>query len=270
MTDENFSMKRSRTQLATSYAPGAFFTFEGGLGACIAYPAARTRADLSQTLKNQIIDSINARVQSWDVQGRGCRRSQGQPPVEPEFVLDAQFRRENDRPRLNADRVEFLVPDVMNYVPEPLTFVCRNCGLLKDFKNLTDFESRRDSLEEGCPLQSKGDPCRANWEQLDVVLVHWSGSYHRISTLFNHWNREKGEVVGGRIRCHCGNPHFLLDRASPVFSKWRLVCASCKSATELPVLKDEATLRVIGDGIVQGRNQLVEVNMEPVSYRANS
>jgi hypothetical protein len=270
MTDESFSMKRSRTQLATMYAPGSFFTFEGGLGACIAYPAARTRADLTPTLKNQIMDSINARVQSWYVQGRACRRSQDQPPVESEFVLDAQFRRENDRPRLNADRVEFLVPDVMNYLPEPLTFVCRNCGLLKDFKNVGDFEAGKDSLEEGCPHRFKGDLCRANWEQLDVVLVHWSGSYHRISTLFNRWDRNKGEVVWGRIRCHCGNPHFLLDRASPIFNKWRLVCTSCRSATELPVLKDEATLRVIGEGITQGRNQLVEVNMEPVSYRANS
>src|SRR5262249_23398581 len=155
----------SRTQLATVYAPGAFFTFEGGLGACIAYPAARTRADLTQTLKNQIIDTINARVQSWDVQGRACRRSQDQPPVEPEFVLDAQFRRENDRPRLTAPRAEFLVPDVMNYVPEPLTFVCRHCGLLKDFNNVADFEARRESLGEGCPHRFKGDPCRANWEQ---------------------------------------------------------------------------------------------------------
>jgi hypothetical protein len=31
-------MSRSRNQLATAYAPGSFFTFEGGLGACIALP----------------------------------------------------------------------------------------------------------------------------------------------------------------------------------------------------------------------------------------
>lgn len=28
-------MTRSRGQLATAYAPGALFTFEGGLGACL-------------------------------------------------------------------------------------------------------------------------------------------------------------------------------------------------------------------------------------------
>ena len=270
MTDENFSMRRSRTQLATAYAPGAFFTFEGGLGACIAYPAARTRADLTQTLKNQIMDSINARVQSWEAQGMSSRRLPGQPPVETQFVLDPQFLRDGDRPRLQGDRVEFLIPDVMNYVPEPLTFVCRNCRLLKDFKNVADSRPRRNSLQEGCPHQAKGGTCTANWEQLDVVLVHWSGEYHRVSTLYNRWDRDKREVVWRRLRCHCGNNHYLLDRTSPVFSKWRLICAACRSATELPVLKDEFSLRVIGDGIDEGRNQFVEVNMEPVSYRANN
>ena len=117
MTDENFSMKRSRAQLATVYAPGAFFTFEGGMGACMAQPAARVRADLSLMLKNQIVDSINERVRSWDIQGMTCRRADDQPPVEREFVLDSQLRREGEHPRLQADRLEFLVPDVMNYVP---------------------------------------------------------------------------------------------------------------------------------------------------------
>jgi hypothetical protein len=270
MTDENFSMKRSRAQLATVYAPGAFFTFEGGMGACMAQPAARVRADLSLMLKNQIVDSINERVRSWDIQGMTCRRADDQPPVEREFVLDSQLRREGEHPRLQADRLEFLVPDVMNYVPEPLTFVCRKCGLMKDFKNVGEFETRSGTLEEGCPHLLRNEPCKSNWEQLDVVLVHWSGSYHRVSALFNRWDRDRQEVTWGRMRCHCGNPHFLLDRSSPVFKKWRMICSACNSAAELPVLMDESSLRVVGDGIAQGRNQRVEVNMEPISYRANS
>jgi hypothetical protein len=269
MTDENFSMKRSRTQLATVYAPGAFFTFEGGMGACMAHPAARVRADLSEMLKNQILDSINERVRSWELQGMACRRTDGQPPVEREFVLDNQLRRDGE-PRLQNDKLEFLLPDVMNYVPEPLTFVCRKCGLMKDFKNVTEFEAKSGELTEGCPHLLKNEPCKSNWEQLDVVLVHWSGGYHRISTLFNRWDRDRQDVVWGRIRCHCGNPHFLLDRSAPIFNKWRLICSACNSATELPTLKDETSLRIVGEGIAQGRNQLTEVNMEPISYRANS
>ncbi|WP_218278130.1 hypothetical protein, partial [Pseudomonas sp. HMWF006] len=37
------TMTRSRGQLGSAYAPGAFFTFEGGLGSCISIP------DLSAT-----------------------------------------------------------------------------------------------------------------------------------------------------------------------------------------------------------------------------
>lgn len=270
MTDENFSMKRSRSQLATIYAPGAFFTFEGGMGACIAHPAARIRADLTDMLKNQIVDSINERIRNWEAQGLNCRREGGQPPVDPELVLDAQLRNDGAVPRLQGDRLAFLVPDVMNYVPEPLTFVCRRCGLMKDFRNAEDFETRSGTLEEGCPLRLRNEPCQANWEQLDVVQVHWSGGYQRISTLYNRWDRDRQDIVWNRLQCHCGNPHFLLDRTSPTFSKWRLICSACNSATELPVLKDPTSLRALGEGIAQGRNQLVEVNMEPVSYRANS
>ncbi len=242
MTDENFSMKRSRSQLATIYAPGAFFTFEGGLGACIAHPAARIRADLTQMLKDQILDSINERVRNWQAQGLNCHRETGQPPIDPELVLDAQLRHDGATPRLQGDRLEFLVPDVMNYVPEPLTFVCRRCGLMKDFRNVEEFESKNGTLEEGCPHLRRNEPCRSNWEQLDVVQVHWSGGYQRISTLRNRWDPDRQEIVGNRLQCHCGNKHFLLDRTSPIFSKWRLICSACRSATEVPVLKDPTTL----------------------------
>src|SRR3954465_6186517 len=108
MNDEIFSMKRSRSQLATIYAPGAFFTFEGGMGACIAQPAARIEAKLSEMLKNQVLDSINERVRNWEIQGLNCRRPAGQPPVEPELVLDAQLRNEDGTPRLRGDRLAFL------------------------------------------------------------------------------------------------------------------------------------------------------------------
>ncbi|MCA1551070.1 hypothetical protein I6F36_30005 [Bradyrhizobium sp. BRP19] len=270
MTDEIFTMKRSRSQLATIYAPGAFFTFEGGMGACIAQPAARIEAKLSEMLKNQVLDTINERVRNWEIQGLNCRRPAGQPPVDPELVLDPQLRNDDGAPRLRGDRLAFLVPDVMNYIPEPLTFVCRRCGLLKDFGGVEEFETKSGTLEDGCPHRMQDEPCRSNWEQLDVVQVHWSGGYHRVSTLYNRWDRDRQDIVWNRVQCHCGNSHYLLDRSSPVFSKWRLICSACKSATKLPVLKDPTSLRVLGDGLNQGSNQQVEVNMEPVSYRANN
>ncbi|MEY9618086.1 hypothetical protein [Bradyrhizobium ottawaense] len=47
MTDEIFTMKRSRSQLATIYAPGAFFTFEGGMGR-VHRPAGRAHRGQTQ------------------------------------------------------------------------------------------------------------------------------------------------------------------------------------------------------------------------------
>jgi hypothetical protein len=35
---EKLLLHRSRTQIATSYAPGALFTYEGGLGCCVSVP----------------------------------------------------------------------------------------------------------------------------------------------------------------------------------------------------------------------------------------
>ena len=173
MTDENFSMKRSRSQLATIYAPGAFFTFEGGMGACIAHPAARIRADLTDMLKNQIVDSINERVRNWEAQGMNCRREGGQPPVDPELVLDAQLRNDGAVPRLQGDRLAFLVPDVMNYVPEPLTFVCRRCGLMKDFRNAEG--SRRETALSKRDARSASETNRARRTGSSLTSSRFTG-----------------------------------------------------------------------------------------------
>src|SRR3546814_13193918 len=52
-------MSRSQPQLATAYAPGAMFTWEGGKGACIAAPVEGATIDFSarSTRQDQIFDS---------------------------------------------------------------------------------------------------------------------------------------------------------------------------------------------------------------------
>ena len=52
------TMSRSRNQLAAAYAPGAFFTFEGGLGSCIAVPDQSDQVDqapIQDPTKEQIV-----------------------------------------------------------------------------------------------------------------------------------------------------------------------------------------------------------------------
>ncbi|RCW81869.1 hypothetical protein [Phyllobacterium bourgognense] len=45
---------------------------------------------------------------------------------------------------------------------------------------------------------------------------------------------------------------------------------SCGTAQQLPVVADAESLKLLGEGIKGSTNQRIEVNMEPVSYRANS
>ena len=61
-------MSRSRNQLATAYAPGSFFTFEGGLGACIALPDQSDIVDeapIDEATKEQILLRLREVWQSW-------------------------------------------------------------------------------------------------------------------------------------------------------------------------------------------------------------
>ncbi|UVF19990.1 hypothetical protein HPT29_002225 [Microvirga terrae] len=267
MTNDVFTMTRSRTQIATVYAPESFFTFEGGLGACIARSAAGHEVPkLSLILREQILEAINARVRSWYEQATRPR-PQGFPPVEPRLALDKELLRDPHSPGLQPDRVRFVSPEEMHYEPAPLTFVCRECRLIKDYADIGQFEAGKDRICDGCPKKDKGG-CKASWEQLDVVLVHWSGSWRPIGVRVNRY--DNGEVKWSRMSCTCGNEHFLLNRSAPVFAKWRLECSACGTAQQLPVVADDDSFRLLGEGIRAGANQRVEVNMEPVSYRANS
>ena len=53
------SMNRSRNQLATAYAPESFFTFEGGMGACIARSSAGEPIQLSESTIDLVFERMN-------------------------------------------------------------------------------------------------------------------------------------------------------------------------------------------------------------------
>ena len=59
------SMSRSRNQIASSYAPESFFTFEGGSGACIARATAGEAIFLAEPTLNQIFERINELGRAW-------------------------------------------------------------------------------------------------------------------------------------------------------------------------------------------------------------
>ena len=52
-------MHRSRTQIATSYAPGALFTYEGGLGCCVSVPISTPYTASSPAVQKQLFEHLH-------------------------------------------------------------------------------------------------------------------------------------------------------------------------------------------------------------------
>ena len=68
------TMQRSRSQLATAYAPHSLFTFEGGSGACMALPfTGNPTAELRPVTQRLIGEQIQEYFEAW-----ASRASRGQ------------------------------------------------------------------------------------------------------------------------------------------------------------------------------------------------
>jgi hypothetical protein len=80
-------MVRSRSQIATSYAPGVLMTWEGGKGICKAVPIVKEFANpLPANVTQTIFEGIKEFAQSWRDRARdGC------PNAPDEFILDDPF-----------------------------------------------------------------------------------------------------------------------------------------------------------------------------------
>ena len=132
-------MARSQPQLATAYAPGAMFTWEGGKGACISVPAADghsnrffhasdpTRSD-HRYPRGVLPDLAVARPE---------HRNNRPAPVYEMQLLDNCFHNPMHRAPhsvdISLDRFEFLRPERMGYLPGPLVYRCDHCALLREY-----------------------------------------------------------------------------------------------------------------------------------------
>ena len=122
-------MTRSQPQLATAYAPGAIFTWEGGKGACLSVPIDGAAIDFSarQTRRDQIIESLQEFCQNWLARGMAINRD---APVYEQQLLDGCFhnpmRQGHASVDIALDRFEFLRPERMGYLPGPLGLPLRH------------------------------------------------------------------------------------------------------------------------------------------------
>lgn len=264
-------MIRSRNQLATAYAPEAFFTFEGGLGACIAESDRDPDYHLaiaSPTTQSQILQRVEELARTWFQRALHCRAPDG-PPVPPELCVDREFlndARDGIR-RPGAHRVVFLDPIQMGYRPAPLAFRCRHCQLFRSYETVQRLHRDLDQLAPAhCPHPKH--PARCDWQQLDVIFVHWSGEWHSPTPGRYEWNAAEKRVRLIGDRCGCGSSDFELNTDSAAIGRWYFRCARCSEPKgEQWILSDEFTVATLGDAYT---GRFDEARMEPISYRASA
>lgn len=265
------TMARSRGQLGSAYAPGAFFTFEGGLGACISLPdfsATVDDAPIHAVAKAQILLRLQEVWQSWFTRAYAlCTEDR---KIDPRQCLDEALLKNSIVNPLGTDRLAFISPLRMGYSPSPLTFVCNKCHLFRRFESAHDLSQNIARLHKTkCNAANADEPCQ--WRQLDVIFVHWSGEWMPATPGRWEWDdRKKGLRIYGEQCSLCGKSDFKLNTNSPRIGQWHFYCANptCghKGSDEWRQ-NDRFTTEVFREasGI-----RMSERRMEPISYRASS
>jgi len=177
------TMTRSRNQLATAYAPESFFTFEGGLGACISRSTAGEYIQLSESTIELIFYRMNELGQAWFNSALSARDGDpSKPSVVPAQCVD-QVLLDSTRSEFQLpgqDRIYLCRPSHMEYTPAPLSFVCRTCGMFKDYENLMELDRSLENLTpDHCQNPKKTGIC--DWEQLDVIFFTGQGTGNLLS-----------------------------------------------------------------------------------------
>jgi hypothetical protein len=261
-------MTRSQPQLATAYAPGAIFTWEGGKGACLSVPIDGAAIDFSarQTRRDQIIESLQEFCQNWLARGMGINRD---APVYETQLLDGCFhnpmRQGQASVDIALDRFEFLRPERMGYLPGPLVYRCDTCELVREY--VSPAHQVAEPLTVTCPADGSRSAHDSRWHQLDVVYAHWSGGIEGLSPY--RYTMDRGGTVQKIPRCQCGAESFRLVKQGNQFSRWRFICTGCSAQKEV-YQTDPFSLNLLKPLIDTGvPHQWSEINMIPVSYRAS-
>lgn len=257
-------MNRSRTQIATSYAPGALFTYEGGMGCCVAIPKNTPYETSTLGVQRQLFELLGEFVQNWHDRAMACRPT---PQILPQQCLDGAFLDHKNEPKIDSGRFALNKPNRIGFMPDPLVFVCSECQRLVEFQDVVDLDRRWASAESRRDCK---EARRHNWRQIDVVFAHWAGNYAGLSPARVVMDTN-GRIDALRACPNCGNEEYqLVTNSSPFFSDWRFQCTNCLSGKEV-VQADRETLALLKPGMDAGMGNLPkEWNMLPVSYRASS
>lgn len=218
------TMSRSRVQLATTYAPGVLFTWEGARGICRAAPVDRGELHVQDATRLLVFDGIKEIASSWLYRAQDVRNPS---PTPIELVLDDVFydphTREVGRDEWRRD-FQLCDPGAMGYVPYPLLYRCAVCGHLHEYESISEQASN--------PLPARCGDHEARWTQVDVVYVHWSGNLEPLSPFKNNYDPVR-RTVNRLQNCTCGSRDFTLQNSGSTFAEWRFICESCRTPREL-------------------------------------
>jgi hypothetical protein len=262
-------MSRSRGQLATVYAPGALFTFEGGLGACLSMPDQSqhpTRADVSPETALQIHLRLREIWQSWFT--RAMEGGTQDHPSLPTLCLDQALLRDGTFHAPASSRFELVDPRAMNYVPAPMDFVCNTCGRFRKFDTVREASAKLDELKrENCDSRSQELKGKCRWRQLDVIFVHWSGSWAPPSPGRWEWSISEQKLLKPIDACPiCQSRTFYLIDKSPRIGEWVFECERGHKQGDSWLQNDPTTTKLLGDETSKRPPRWRR--MEPISYRA--
>lgn len=265
------SMVRSRSQLASAYAPGALFTFEGGLGACLSIPDQQERqvpASISRETAEQIHLRVREVWQNWFV--RASTGGTDRHKALPAQCLDLMLLREGRfHPPSPSQTFELVDPLAMGYVPAPLAFVCNTCQRFISFDSVKRASEDLASLASGqCSAKDPEHPGKCRWRQLDVVFIHWSGNWMAPSPGKWEWNTESQTKKPPIQACWCGSRKFFLRDKSPRIGQWFFECEDGHKDGDSWIQNDEVTTEILGDECSVRPPKWRR--MEPISYRASA
>ena len=262
-------MTRSRGQLATAYAPGALFTFEGGLGACLSIADQNpnpTRANISRQTEAQIHLRLREVWQSWFT--RAMEGGNQNSPALPTLCLDPVLLRDDTYHAPLPTRFELVDPRAMSYVPAPLDFVCNTCGRFRKFDSVAEASADLGLLaSSNCDTRKPEHKGKCRWRQLDVIFVHWSGNWQTPTPGRWEWSTTNKEVLKPRIACStCDSRKFYLLDKSPRIGEWVFECENGHKDGDSWLQNDPVTTELLGDECTRRAPRWRR--MEPISYRA--
>jgi len=265
------SMTRSRGQLSGSYAPGAIFTFEGGLGSCLSIPDQGDHVDLapiSEETKRQVHLRLREVWQNWF--SWAMQAGNDKHPALPAQCLDDLLTREGSFHPPSPTAFELVDPKRMGYIPAPLAFVCNSCGRFRSFDSVAAAKDGLASMASGsCSPKGSKVKGQCRWRQLDVIFVHWSGNWCAPEPGRFEWSVANQKVQPPIASCAlCRSETFFLRDKSPRIGEWFFECELGHKDGDSWLQNDEETTQILGDECKTRPPRWRR--MEPISYRASA